>query len=286
MTLPNFLILGVTKAGTSSMHYYLRQHPEVYMPILKESRFFTYNPNYSGARNSHTIRTLAQYEQLFADVRGERAIGEASPQYFTSDRARDAIRSILKEPRMVVSLRNPAERWYSAYQMEVREGRYKKSFMDFVEEDDSRLAKYQYSTHMRRYLDTFPRNSFYFVRFDDFAADPQASIRHIFGFLGVDQTFKPNVNVVKNRGGIPRVRLVEPFYRIFRAHRLRKALRKVVPTSIRKQLNRLESVALTKAAPMNPAHRNTLLDYYEADILELGRLSGLETDTWLRERNE
>ena len=82
MTLPNFVVIGAPKAGTGSLHDYLRQHPDIYMPKKKDPRFFCV---WEGAnRLRFPVQTLAEYEALFADVRGETAIGESTALYFWS----------------------------------------------------------------------------------------------------------------------------------------------------------------------------------------------------------
>ena len=89
MQLPNFLIIGAIKAGTTSLYYYLQQHPEVYMPTeRKEARYFAWepdNPEFSHyTRQQFPYRTLEEYATHFVDVRNETAIGEASPGYLES----------------------------------------------------------------------------------------------------------------------------------------------------------------------------------------------------------
>ena len=85
MTLPNFLIIGAAKAGTSTLHAYLTPHPEVFMPRRKELRFFAFD----GSEDNHTfpVKTLEEYERYFADAGDAKAIGEASPNYLYSARA-------------------------------------------------------------------------------------------------------------------------------------------------------------------------------------------------------
>ncbi len=87
MTLPNFLIIGAGRAGTTSIYHYLRQHPDVFMSSIKETNFFAYRalsahgPSPETARSaSFPVRSLEEYRTLFGGASGERAIGEASPR--------------------------------------------------------------------------------------------------------------------------------------------------------------------------------------------------------------
>src|SRR5437868_623089 len=109
MTLPNFLIIGAAKAGTTSLHHYLRQHPDVYMGP-REPRYFARE---GADAESPVIRTRDVYEQLFDGVTTEHAIGEGSPQYLNHPIAPDEIAAELPDVKLIVSLRNPADRAYS-----------------------------------------------------------------------------------------------------------------------------------------------------------------------------
>ena len=106
MTLPNFLVIGVAKAGTGSLHDYLRQHPEVFMPQKKDPRCFAFNGQADPLR--FPVRSREDYEALFADVRGERAIGEVERRLLRSKVAPQNIKAAIPDARLIVSLREPA----------------------------------------------------------------------------------------------------------------------------------------------------------------------------------
>ena len=128
MTLPNFLIIGSAKGGTSSLHYYLRQHPQIFMPDLKEPRFFALEggilnfQNPDSAINYNSITTLREYESLFANVTNELGIGEASPLYLYSEKAARRIKHYVPDAKLMVILRNPVDRAFSCYTHLLREG--------------------------------------------------------------------------------------------------------------------------------------------------------------------
>src|SRR5436309_11753413 len=115
MTLPNFLIIGAAKAGTTSLYHYLRQHPDIYMSPVKEPAYYASASVAARSGRSRGIRTRAAYERLFAAAGAERARGEASPQYLNDDAAPDRIAADLRDVRLIVSLRNPVDRAYSSY---------------------------------------------------------------------------------------------------------------------------------------------------------------------------
>ena len=125
MSVPTFLIIGAPKAGTTSLHYYLAEHPEVYVySKLKEVRFFAYdadNPSHAakGGRE-FPITTWEDYQALFDDAAGFPAIGESSPQYLGSLHAAERIASRLPNVRIIAVLRNPVDRAVSAFLQDVR----------------------------------------------------------------------------------------------------------------------------------------------------------------------
>ena len=128
MTLPNFLILGAQKAGTTSLFDYLGQHPEVYPSPIKETHFF----DHGGVRQTYAgpvripgpkIKSLEEYEGLFDGVRDEKAVGEATPTYLYLPGVAERIRHHVPEARLIAILRDPVERAYSGYQHAVRNGR-------------------------------------------------------------------------------------------------------------------------------------------------------------------
>jgi len=125
MQLPNFIVGGALKAGTTSLNYYLKQHPDVYMSPFKEPRYFAYDP--AGPTNGDSglhfpVTTLEQYAELFAGATNEKAVGEVSPHYIISPIAPRRIHDTLPGVKLIFSLRHPVKRAYSVYWQAVRLG--------------------------------------------------------------------------------------------------------------------------------------------------------------------
>ncbi len=147
MTLPNFLVIGATKSGTTSLYTYLKQHPEVYMP-MKEPNFFALEgrepPFFRGPEgwkepSQKRITDLEGYRTLFAGASGEKAMGEVSPLYLYAPQAAYRIRRYVPEAKLVAILRNPVERAYSAYMHLVREDREPLGFAEALKEEERRI---------------------------------------------------------------------------------------------------------------------------------------------------
>src|SRR5437588_7141599 len=127
---PNFLIAGAAKAGTTSLHDYLGQHPDIYMSTFKEPNYFV--PGYA-------YEDWEDYLALFAGARGETAVGESSTGYLYCEESPLRIKSTLGDVKIILILRNPARRAASLYWWMVREG-YENapSFADALERESSR----------------------------------------------------------------------------------------------------------------------------------------------------
>ncbi len=129
MTLPNFLIVGAAKSGTTALYAYLRQHPQVYMSPLKEPNYFAHAgqpPQFGGPRadilNRDVVYRRDAYEALFHDAHHATAIGEASPRYLAVPGTARRIKEQASHMRMIAILRDPVERAFSSFVMYQRDG--------------------------------------------------------------------------------------------------------------------------------------------------------------------
>jgi len=223
MTMPNFLLMGAAKAGTTALYQYLKQHPQIYMSPVKEPHFFAYEgrkPNTQGPGDTanDSIITLKEYLALFESVRNERAIGEASTMYLYLPQACERIRYYLPDARLIAILRHPAERAYSAFIHLVREGRETlTNFSQALQSEEERIRQNWgplwhltrcgfYYEQVKRYFDTFPREQIKIYLYDDFKARPTQVVQDIFRFLKVDDSFQPDMSVRVNISGIPKSR--------------------------------------------------------------------------------
>ena len=276
MTLPNFLVIGAPKAGTTSLHVHLRAHPQVFMPELKEARFFGYDGE--GDRMKFPIRTREEYEALFAGVTGETAIGEATPHYLVYPQAAQRIRDLLPGARLIASLRDPVERSYSVYQMNLRNKGVNEG-VPFVEAMRSdRNLRETYHDMLLRYFERFPPGQLRVILLEELETDPAATMRGIFGFLGVDPDFRPDLSKIANPGGEPRNRLL---HGLLSDPRLRRVSRTLFPEPLVERLRGLRSRNLQKQ-PLAPEDRRAAIGFFRDDILRTQDLIGRDLSAWLR----
>ncbi len=214
MTLPNFIVLGAAKAGTTAVYHYLNQHPQVYVSPLKETNFFALEgeplafagPGDDAYVNRLSITSLPAYEAQFDGVRGETAIGEASPLYLYSARAAERIHAHAPDAQLIAIVRNPVYRAYSAFLHVLRDQREDSpDFRTALAREDERIAMnwehiwhYKrmglYYEQLQRYYDAFPAEQITVYLYKDLRTDPQAMISSVFRLLNVDDTFQANLS--------------------------------------------------------------------------------------------
>ncbi len=189
--LPNFLIIGSQKAGTTSLYNVLRQHPQIYMPETKEINFFF--------RSEVWQRGVEHYQGYFENVpETVKAWGEASPGYICHPAAPERIEGIMPEVRLILVVRNPIERAYSQYwdnRRHLSEPRHFAEVVDLYLSDyylPGALGYFSRGTYMRyirKYLGFFQPEQLLALVFEDLVHDPAGFYRQIFEFLGVDPAF-------------------------------------------------------------------------------------------------
>jgi hypothetical protein len=284
--LPNFLIIGAAKAGTTALYPYLQQHPQIFMSPIKETNYFAYEgpqtKTFLGRelRRGFPVTTMEQYRALFSGVRNEPVIGEASPLYLESPVAAGRIKRALPDAKLCVILRNPVDRAYSDYLMALRLARTTADVNAALSEDSHVVQVGFYYEKLRRYFDLFPRDQIKVCLFDDLSRDALFVVQDIFAYLVVDETFEPDVASRHNVGGVPKNMLLGLILAKLREN---EALRSVAPAWVKKlstvivKANRRDSVGL-------PEHlRRRLAALYRDDVLRVQDLIRVDLTRWLSE---
>ena len=185
--LPNFLIIGAMKSGTTSLYHYLGAHPQVYMPAFKAPEFF--------AGESHWRRGVEWYRKQFAAAGPDAvAIGEASNVYTKYPRYQGVPQRIaahVPDMRLIYVVRNPIERIRSHYQTRVAEGTERAPFEVAVFENPIYLDYSRYSLQIEQYMSCFAREQLLVLTSEDLRAARSATVRKAYEFLGVDAAFVP-----------------------------------------------------------------------------------------------
>lgn len=222
MVLPNFLIIGAAKAGTTSLYEYLKQHPQIWMSPVKETNFFALEGetlNFCGPGdqdyiNRFSVTKIEDYLNLFQGASNQVAIGEVSPLYLYSPKAPNRIQQYIPEIKLIAILRNPVERAYSSFLHLIRDGREPvENFAQALEEEEFRIRSnwehiwhYKqlgfYYVQLNRYFTTFSQQQIRVYLFEDLITNPLSMLKDIFQFLVLNEEFMPDISVKYNVSGI------------------------------------------------------------------------------------
>jgi hypothetical protein len=203
--LPNFIIAGATRSGTTSLYYYLKQHPEIGFPELKEPRYFSsinLELPQKGPGDYTVDRKLVlkfhDYRELYKHINGFKRVGDASSEYlYRCDVSADAIKKKLGDIPIILILRNPIDRAFSAYSNLLRDGREEHTFEEALELEEERINNnwdmmwhYKkvglYYEQVKRYKQVF--SSVKILIFEEFVEDANSKVEETFDFLGIEST--------------------------------------------------------------------------------------------------
>ena len=277
MTLPNFLVIGAPKAASGSLRDYLRQHPEIFMPAKKDLRYFAYRGQTNRLR--FPAATLEEYAAMFGDVRNEKAIGEASDMYFWSKMAPGKIHETIPDVKLIVSLREPVQRAFSIYHMNLRtEGQNEGlSFLQALKADP--ILQRTYHEALSAYLELFDRSQMKIILFEELSKNTLRTVQSLFEFLGVDPGFEPDLKI-SNPGGVPKSKWI---HRLMTNDHLRTWARNHLPESWVYAAKDVRSFNLDKSRmQMTPEEREVAYDFFKEDILRTQDLVGMDLSRWLR----
>lgn len=173
------------KSGTTSLHAYLAAHPQVFMAKPKELRFFS---------GQNWDRGIGWYEQHFQDAGDAGAVGEASPAYSRADLrpgTAQRVAEVLPAAQLVYLVREPIERMLSNYVQAVASGQERRPAAQAFRESDFYLNTSRYRWQLDQYLPHFPRDHFLVITSESLRHRPEATLRQVYGFLGVDASWVP-----------------------------------------------------------------------------------------------
>jgi hypothetical protein len=224
MSSPNFFIVGTPKAGTTSLYYYLEEHPDIFMSPIKETNYFSYAEIKAQQLyyNEEHISSLGQYLELFKEAKDEKAIGEASVSYLYYPSVPSKIKEFNSEARIIIVLRNPVDRGFSHYLMDRRLG-----LVDLLYEDiiwkRSAHPKFQlyyqqyvmlgqYYEQVKRYLTIFGETQVKILLYEDIVSDIESVVKELFIFLNVDCDFSPDTNEQHNMYTSPKNFFIQKLY--------------------------------------------------------------------------
>ncbi|HYC31039.1 MAG TPA: sulfotransferase, partial [Gemmatimonadales bacterium] len=252
MTLPNFLMIGAQKSGTTAIYAYIAQHPQVFTSENKEPGFFAFEGQpaaFTGPDDArgerYRVRDIERYRELFRAAGAQPRRGEASNVHLYVPQAADRIRHYVPEAKLIAVLRDPVDRAYSAYRHLVRDGREDLSFEDALAAEPRRiaanwhphwhyLARGFYHAQLARFYERFDPRQIAVYTYDDFRRDPAGMLRSVFTFLEIDPDFLPDMSVRHNVSGVPRFRLLHGL--VARPSAAKDLVKRLIPTGARQRI--------------------------------------------------
>lgn len=241
---PNLFIVGVPRAGTTSLYNYLKEHPEVFMSPVK-------GPNYFGEKSNNNFpeyhKNEKKYSSLFKGVKNEKIIGEAS-HLFNSKKAPKQIKNFNRNAKIIISLRNPPnliESHFNIYTQKKGE----EDFEYFMKSKDAKevLSNLEYSKNLKRYLKEFRQKNVHIMIFENFSKNPKKEFDKICEFLKIskiDIDFKKynKSRGIKNKWILKLIIFIPRKIRLFIKRIFSNKLLKILKAKINKITTKKESV--------------------------------------------
>jgi hypothetical protein len=293
----NFFIVGAAKCGTTAMHEYLTQHPDVFMSKHKEPHFFGSDLDW----HNREPMSSEYYSSLFDEAQNESVVGESSVFYLYSTRAAQEIHQYAPKAKILIMLRNPVDVIYSFHNQRLLNGT--EDIDDFAEalaaEQDRREGRRlprqiglrqglfyrdlgRFDSQVERFQSVFPREQICFVIYDDFRRNTASVYREVVEFLGLEPSFEPafdviNPNAVNRNPGLQRLMTAPPsvFRSLLRALLPSRALRLRIGSFIREWNSRV-----ARRPDLAGELRSQLQIEFEDSIENLGGLIGRDLTDW------
>lgn len=250
------------------------------MPEIKELRYFAYDEEnaYHNRASAYYVKSFGEYLSHFNHCSTEKAIGEASPNYLRSTGAAERIKSKLPDVKIIVSLRNPADRLYSLYMMHYRKNDINIPFDEQAfRHNASWIKSYFCWNELKHYFNIFDRNKIKVIIFDDLKGQTLGVIAGIYKFLNVDHTFIPDIET-HNKGGMPKNKSLYTMLSII--ERPFKTIASPPPT-LKNMWQKIKRKNL-EDVKLDPLIRKKVLEVCEDDIYRTQALIDRDLTIWLK----
>ena len=307
--LPNFMLVGALKCGTTSLYHYLNEHPQIYMPKIKEPRFFispallkkeNFDNKFLRHNFSVDVNNFEDYKSLYLNVKNEIAVGEASPQYlYTYETTIPLIKKYLGDIKIIIILRNPIDRAFSAYKHKRRYTAFTKrfneelSFIKALKIEDERIKTGYYSLlfyyktmgfyydQVKSYKDNF--SNVLVCDFEELNNDPISVMKIIYNFLEVDHNFKPNIKVKYNIARSNKPSLIHKAFLNLNSRTRMKIMRNIGKLIGNDNLSKIVNLLVKKdESKPDEYSRNYLINEFNEDIIKLEELINKDLHNWLK----
>jgi hypothetical protein len=264
--LPNFLIVGAPRAGTTWMAKNLMEHPEVYMPRIKETHFFDLEYD----------KGIEYYKKYFNKVSDEKAVGEGTPNYLFLKEIPALLHKYMPEAKLIFTLRNPVDRLYSRYwnAKAKYESNAELSFEDKIKLKPLFIEEGFYYDHLVRYYELFPKENFLILLYEDIKIQPEEFMKKVYRFLQIDEHFNSPLlrNKINSAASKKKLAKSELLWNVSRG------LMRLRIFKLAKYVEKINTIAYPR---LEPETRKWLLeDVYMEKNKKLEELIGVNLDSW------
>ncbi len=315
---PSFFVVGAQKAGTTALHYYLSQHPDIFLPEIKETHFF------DDGHGDFRLGVDCYIDRYFRTKADCLLAGEVDPEYLFFPEAAPRIAEHFPRSRLIFIFRDPVARAYSHYQMSLSRGRerlefhkaiareqvrmdlmpesinpdaervlyrsqgqneeeYRRLFNHVARSDFSYVSRGFYFKQVARYLEFFPREQMLFLLADDLRKDATRALRCVYKHLGVTEASAGTLaHELTNPATLPRSARLQKF--LLDNSLLKTWLKRLAPPDIRSAVRyRLVSFNArpSKLPTMNADLEAHLRLIYQNDVMKLAELIDRDLCLWL-----
>jgi len=300
---PDFIIIGAGKSGTTSLYYQLKQHPEVFIPEVKETNFFALQGEKllsveedPDEMNYYpwSITEWDAYVKLFSKARSGQIKGEVSPMYLYHPNTIQNIKTYAPSVKIIAILRQPAERLYSRFQHLARDNRKPtENFEDALIEGNiwwqrnDLVQEGFFFKHLSKFYASFDPKQIKVFLYDDLKENPLKVIQSIYNFIGVEDSFQPELKTLYNASGEIKNKTLDKFigrksyifsmvkntfpggYKLLKQNRF---LKKKVNAARNKNLNKI---------PLSTESKSKVTALYNEDIEKLQNLIQRDLSSWM-----
>ncbi len=286
----DFIGIGAAKSGTTWLADKLREHPQIFIPELKELVYFNaYLSRMPGTKNPEFEKPLDWYHDFFKESKEGMVNGEISVEYLINENTAQSIYEYNPNVKILAILRYPPKQLYSLYLYLVQRGVLNyPSFEKAIEKRPDLFLEYHYHRHLSRFYNIFPAENIKVLLFDELKKDNQAFYKEVLDFLGVDEIYPESLNSKSNETKEPRVKWLNymiqntrQFITRYRMEWLLPVLRYsgILPLGmlIRDKLNVKK---MTKKEPLQASTEAFLKQHYLEDIKLLEGLIDKDLSAW------
>jgi hypothetical protein len=292
---PVFFCVGAQKCGTTALHHHLAAHPQVYLPSIKETHFFT------DAHGEYERGIDFYLRRYFSSSTQGRVAGEIDPDYLFFPFVPPRLAESFPNAKLIFLFRDPVARAYSHYWMSFRRGLETLPFAEAVLSESARLrgslkeqshfsyvARGYYYQQVGRYLQYFPRENMRFFLADDLKHNPEKTLKQIYDFLGLEHApLQPVRSSKANQAALPISSGLQSF--MANSSVTKRIGRALLPERVRYYIGKFIETYNRRPAqlpPMAPVTEASLRELYKDDIRSLSKLIARDLSGWLDQSDD